>query len=75
MNLLTVPETAARLRVSKAKVYQLAKNNHIPVVRLGASVRIPLEALESFLLSQIIPATAVGESGSGAGDGEPNGAQ
>ncbi len=37
---LTVPEVAKFLQISKTKVYYLAKRGTIPCIRLGGNVRI-----------------------------------
>jgi excisionase family DNA binding protein len=46
MNILTIPEVAAYLKISKSKVYDLVHKNEIPHIRLGRNVRI----LESDLI-------------------------
>lgn len=38
--LLTVPEVADYLQVSKARVYELVRDGTIPVVRLGRQLRV-----------------------------------
>ncbi len=40
--LLTVPEVAARLRVSRASVYRRIAAGELPVHRLGSGPRAPL---------------------------------
>lgn len=59
MELLTVPEAAQRLKLSKSKVYLLCQRGEIPTVTLGRSVRIPLEALDEWLRQQVRPAPGV----------------
>jgi excisionase family DNA binding protein len=56
MELLTVPEAAQRLKLSKSKVYLLCQRGEIPTVTLGRSVRIPLDALDEWLRHQLRPA-------------------
>lgn len=47
--LLTVPETANRLRLSRSKTYSLVQRGEIPVVRIGSSVRVPAAKLTAWL--------------------------
>lgn len=47
--LLTAPEAAKRLRVSTWRLYELCRENVIPHVRLGRSVRVDPGALENFI--------------------------
>jgi excisionase family DNA binding protein len=37
------------LKLSKCKVYTLAKNGEIPIVKIGGSIRVIQEELENFL--------------------------
>jgi len=53
MELLTVPEVAQRLKLSKSKVYLLCQQGTIPTITLGKSVRVPLDELEAWLRQQI----------------------
>lgn len=53
VQLLTVPEVAQRLKLSKSKVYLLCQQGKIPTLTLGKSVRIPLRELEEWLRRQI----------------------
>ncbi|MBA3585275.1 MAG: helix-turn-helix domain-containing protein [Gemmatimonadetes bacterium] len=47
--LLTVPETAQRLRIGSTLAYELVGRGDLPHVRLGRSVRIPRRALEDWI--------------------------
>ena len=49
MKILTVNEVAELLKLSKCKVYALAKNNEIPTIKIGGSIRVILEELENYL--------------------------
>jgi excisionase family DNA binding protein len=46
---VTVPEAAALLGVSRALGYALVANGQVPSVRLGRRIVIPWRALEAFL--------------------------
>ena len=47
--LLTVPEVAAQLRLSRAKVYTLIRRKVLPVVRLDKSVRVSAASLQQWI--------------------------
>lgn len=51
--LLTVPEAATLLRVSRAFTYELIARGDLPVVRLGRRVLIPREELERHVRASI----------------------
>lgn len=42
-------EAARVLGISRSKVYELAARGEIPVIRIGASVRVPAAALDRWL--------------------------
>ena len=46
---LTVPEVARLLQLSRSKVYELAAKNELPVIRIGRSVRVSLADLVRWL--------------------------
>ena len=52
MILLTVPEAARRLRIGTSTLYVLTKQGKFPCVRLGGSVRVPVAALEAWIVEQ-----------------------
>ena len=54
--LLTVPEAATQLGISRSKGWQLAQRSEIPVVRIGRSVRVPADALEAWISARTEPA-------------------
>lgn len=60
--LLTVPEAATVLRISKNKAYELVRQRLLPAVHLGKNIRIPRQALERWIAEQSKPA---------AGDQDP----
>ena len=47
--LLSIPEAAAALRLSRAKVYQLIDVEGLPVVRFGRAVRVPHASLQQWV--------------------------
>jgi excisionase family DNA binding protein len=49
IELLTVSETAARLRVSKMTVYRMVHAGELPAVRIGRGFRIHRQDLTEFL--------------------------
>ena len=53
MSVRTVAETAEYLRCSKPTVYRLIRDQGLPVVRLGADMRIRQEDLDAWLESRV----------------------
>jgi len=49
LDLLSVGEVAATLRLSKAKVYELIASRRLPAYRPGGRIRIPAKILREFL--------------------------
>jgi excisionase family DNA binding protein len=49
VELLTVNEVAATLRVSKMTVYRLIHAGQLEAIRIGQSLRLPRGAVETFL--------------------------
>jgi excisionase family DNA binding protein len=47
--LLTIPQTAAVLAVGRTTVYELIGAGDLEAVHIGRSIRVPVEALESFV--------------------------
>jgi excisionase family DNA binding protein len=47
--LLTVPEAAAALAISRSKLYELLAAGSIRSVRIDGSRRVPVEALEAYV--------------------------
>jgi excisionase family DNA binding protein len=47
--LVTVPEAAAALSVSRATIYELLASGELESVRLGRSRKIPVAALEAYV--------------------------
>jgi excisionase family DNA binding protein len=50
--LLTVPETARLLRISRNLAYELVRQNILPHVRLGRRVLIPRHGLEQWIVRE-----------------------
>jgi excisionase family DNA binding protein len=46
---MTVVEIAATMRVSRATVYRLLHAGQLPSMRVGGSLRIPREAVETYV--------------------------
>lgn len=49
LNLLTVAEVAAMLRVSKMSVYRLIHAGELEAVRFGKTFRVPQHAVDAYL--------------------------
>ena len=47
--LLTIPEAAAALAISRSKLYELLAAGSIGSVRIDGSRRVPVEALEAYV--------------------------
>ena len=58
MELLRVEQVAQRLQLGTSTVYRLCQQGVIPSVRIGASLRIPADALDAWLRRQIEPPAA-----------------
>ena len=51
--LLRPNEAAELIGVGRSKVYELIASGQIPSVRIGASVRVPLESLKEWIAAQV----------------------
>ncbi|MCZ2109417.1 MAG: helix-turn-helix domain-containing protein [Dehalococcoidia bacterium] len=51
-DLLTVPETARILRISRNLAYELVARNEIPAIRLGRVIRVSRYSLNEWIASQ-----------------------
>ena len=49
IQLLTIPETAQRLRVGRCKVYRLIRTEGLPTVLVGSSMRIAEPSLQKWI--------------------------
>jgi excisionase family DNA binding protein len=50
--ILTVPETAEILRVSKNTAYELVRQRRIPAIRLGRRILVPRHELENWITNE-----------------------
>ena len=48
-DLITVPEMASFLKISRSKAYDLIKQNDFPIIRIGKCIRISKKAILSWL--------------------------
>lgn len=61
--LLTVPEFAERLHISRASAYRLIAAGDVATVRLGGSVRITEQAITDLIRAKTNPARRGGGRG------------
>lgn len=55
-DVLTVPEVAAILRVSRMAIYRLIDDRRLGHLRIGRSVRVPRRALAAYIASVAVHA-------------------
>jgi len=48
-NILTIPEVAKYLKMSKSKIYALVQTGRIPYIRIGKNVRVKEGELQKWL--------------------------
>ena len=53
--LLRAADLQAQLGLSRAKVYRLMRENVLPTVRIGGSIRVPRKALIRWLEEHTLP--------------------
>jgi excisionase family DNA binding protein len=53
VELLTVPEVMARLKVGRSKVYDLIRSHRLTSIKIDGARRIPADAVRDFILGQI----------------------
>jgi excisionase family DNA binding protein len=56
LTFLTVAEVASLMRVSKMTVYRLVNTGALPAVRVGRSVRVPEQAVNTYLRDAYVEA-------------------
>lgn len=47
--LLSIEQVATALAIGRSAVYQLLQQEKLPVVRIGRTVRVPLDAIEAYV--------------------------
>lgn len=47
--IITVPEMADLLKISRSKAYELVKDTTFPIIKIGKCIRINKKELESWL--------------------------
>ncbi|MBI5954474.1 MAG: helix-turn-helix domain-containing protein [Chloroflexi bacterium] len=55
---LTIPQVAKYLQLSRSKVYYLASRKQLPHLKLGKSIRVRMSDLQKWLAQQIEEPTA-----------------
>ncbi|MEU1780857.1 helix-turn-helix domain-containing protein [Streptomyces abikoensis] len=53
LELLTVPETMALLRLGRSKVYDLIRSRRLASIKVDGARRIPADAVRTFILDLI----------------------
>lgn len=66
-DLLTVPEAAKLLRISRNLAYELVARRELPCVRLGRVIRVPRASLDAWIASQAAAGVADAALGSESG--------
>jgi len=56
--LLTVPQVAGMMRVSRSSVYRLIEAGRLPCVRVGRVVRVPESGVDAYLRQTLPPELA-----------------
>ena len=59
--LLTVPETARLLRISRNLAYELVARGDLPAVRLGRAIRVPRRSLDDWVRASVAAGAGPGE--------------
>ena len=54
--LLRPVEAAEAIGIGRSKVYELLASGELPSIRVGASVRVPLDALRAWIVRQLADA-------------------
>lgn len=49
MKLLTIPQVAEQLQITRFRAYELARAGMIPIVRLGRQIRVDPVKLEAWI--------------------------
>ncbi len=51
--LFRVPEAAHTMGISRAKAYEMISRDEIPSIRIGGSIRVPVDALRDWIARQL----------------------
>jgi excisionase family DNA binding protein len=55
-DILTIPEVARYLKLSKSKVYAMVQRREIPHIQIGKNVRVRIADLENWLAARSVQA-------------------
>ena len=58
--LLRPVEAAELIGVGRSKLYQLLASGDLPSIRIGSSVRVPVDALRAWIARQTVERTEAG---------------
>jgi excisionase family DNA binding protein len=58
--LLRPIEAAEAIGIGRSKVYELLASGELPSIRIGASVRVPVDALRAWIARQVADRTEAG---------------
>jgi excisionase family DNA binding protein len=64
--LLTIPQTAALLNISRTHCWELVRRGELPSIRLGRAVRINRDYVEALVASAAAPCPSNHKHGAGA---------
>ena len=59
--LLRPPEVAEALGIGRSKAYELIASGEIPSIRIGGSVRVPVDALRTWIVRGVAAAAEVSQ--------------
>jgi excisionase family DNA binding protein len=51
--LLTIPDVAVKLGLGRSKVYDLIRDEDLPIVKFGTATRVPIKELEQWVTRRI----------------------
>lgn len=58
--LLRPIEAAEAIGVGRSKIYELLASGELPSIRIGSSVRVPVDALRAWIAQQVVDRTEAG---------------
>ena len=59
--LLRPTEAAETIGVGRSKIYELLASGELPSIRIGGSVRVPVDALRAWIDLQLVERTEIGK--------------